>query len=187
MSNIITRGFVWIQEALGVDRAPDTLREDVQPILDADQRGYGHRDTEILPFAYTVDASSTDTTVDVLTGRDAATAPVAPDHSRQIILLSLSVQGTESSLPGDVQLTYRANVNGAVIIHSAATVGTTLETAAGTTVFMSPLAASSAFLPTGPLWVPRGFRPQLRIFAFDNIEVAGVAIVMRSGFSGGAP
>ena len=183
----MTRGFVWLQEALGIERAPDTVRDDVQPSIDAAQDGWAHRDTEILPFAYTVSVTAPPQTFDLLEGVDVATREIAPDQTRQIVVLDLSVTGGTSALPGDVWLTYRANVTGTIIVHSVATMGCDLTVASGSAVIASPLANSQAFLPRGHLWCPRGFRPQLRIYAFDDVTVAGCAAIMRAGFRAGAP
>ena len=183
----LTRGFQWLQEMLGVERAPTDIRSELQGIIDADQRGWGHQDTEIVPFSYTAAVTAPPQTFDLLTGVDTATRAIAPDNTRQIVVLALSATGGASSLPGDAWLTYRANVAGTIVVHSVATVGCDLTVASGAPVMSAPLANSKAFLPNGHLWVPRGYRPQLIIYAFDNITVAGCAAIMRAGFAGGAP
>lgn len=187
LSMRIQYGFGWLKEALGIEKAPDRIGDELVGIVDSDQRGWGHTDTEILPFSYTVTVTAPPQTFDLLTGVDAATRAISPDVSRQIVVLSLSMIGGASSLPGDVWLTYRANVNGTVVVHSVASMGTPLTVAAGTPVDDSPTANSQAFLPNGHLWVPRGYRPQIRVYAFDAIEVSGAAAIMRAGFAGGAP
>lgn len=179
-----TRGFPWLARALETDHetVPRVLADRVQVTADGDQDGWGHADTTIAPFSYTV--SGGPQVVDLITG-DAASAHVASPE-RQIVVMALSVAGG-AAVPADCILQYRPGPSGTPVIHTCVTVGSSQELFYGQALFDAPLANSRAWLPNGHLWVPRGYRPQLVCQSAGDLLVSGSYAIMKAGFRAGAP
>lgn len=193
MRQELTRAFHRLAEALGVERLPSWFNGD-EPLtvsLNADQEGFNHADTQVLVANWTVPKDAAPpSTYDLITGADQATSPTNASLAEQFRVLTLSMQNVEVVDPGDVVLQY-ANA-GSIVVHSI--VSTRLDFAAldGTSFPLGGISVSEDFLPTGPLWVPAGFRPQLRLFytptgdAGSLVQVRASILRMRAGFAGAA-
>lgn len=153
-----------------------------------DQAGWGDPDTLVVPFSWSIPGATAPATYDLVTGLVDG-APASFGHQWSVLSLSISTTG---SVGGDVLLQY-VSATGFEVPVSRSTVPTTLEEWSSQWAgLVSAALDSDDLLPTGPLFVPPGFKPQLRVlFTQDNPPaqtlVTGCAVRIPAGYAAGAP
>lgn len=181
----VKSGFPWVGQALNTPDtdSPRLLGGTIQPVLQLD--GWGHSEARTAPISWTVAPATAAATYDLLTGVDAAggsAPPADPEQQAYILMLSVVNRGGIAVMDGVLQL--RAGV-GPIVQHSVVTIphdmdfyGESEEAAAAT---------SDEWMPWGPLWVPPGFRAQLRLMRAQDgngtLTVTGLGTTMPAGLA----